>query len=46
VTSADGSRFVMLVEDTEETSTPQRTHVTMVFNFLGELRRATAGTAR
>ncbi len=44
--AADGSRFVMLVEDTQETSAPQRTHVTMVFNFLEELRRATAGTAR
>ncbi len=42
----DGNRFVMLVEQTQPASTPKRTHVTMVFNFLEELRRATAGATK
>jgi hypothetical protein len=42
----DGNRFVMLVEQAQPASTPKRTHVTMVFNFLEDLRRAPAGAAK
>lgn len=44
--AADGNRFVMLVEQAQQASTLKRTYVTIVFNFLEELRRATAGAAK
>ena len=44
--SADGNRFVMLLGEASSASLAKRTHVTVVFNFLEELRRATAGAAK
>jgi hypothetical protein len=38
--SADGSRFVMLLTSAKP---PERKHVTLVFNFFAEIRKATAG---
>jgi hypothetical protein len=43
--SADGNRFVVLLEPGQQNEPERRTHVTMVFNFLEDLRRATAGAA-
>ncbi len=42
--AADGSRFVLLLNEAQEAE--KRTHVTMVFNFLDELRRLTAEPAK
>jgi serine/threonine-protein kinase len=42
----DGSRFVVLLQPEQETAPERRTHVTMIFNFLEDLRRATEGASR
>jgi serine/threonine-protein kinase len=41
--SLDGSRFAVLLLGTQKAAAEPRTHVTLVFNFLEDIRRAFAG---
>lgn len=43
--SSDGSRFAVLLTSTQQAA-PKRTHVTLIFNFFDQIRRATSGAAK